>query len=129
MNTIVHPAGLSTEKMQKKIEANEKKPFDFKKIWIRIRLMKTPTITDLASLIRSIKSQVCDDYIEEKGDIPSIQLTIGCGPNGWNYQTGDNSFTGGAYGHPFWGVGYVTRRCNSRQLAKEIINDALSQQH
>jgi hypothetical protein len=89
--------------------------------------MKTPTIAELASLIRAIKPEICDDYIEEPGDTPSIQLTIGCGDDDWSYQTGDNSYSGGAYGFPYWGTGYITRRCNSRDLAREIINDALSQ--
>jgi hypothetical protein len=89
--------------------------------------MKTPTIKDLSAIIRSIKPHIQDNYIEETGGIPFIQLTIGCGPDGWNYQTGDNSFTGGAYCFPFWGVGYVTRRCNSRALARDIIGDAMAQ--
>ncbi len=91
--------------------------------------MKTPTIATLAEIIRAIKPEICDDYIEEEGDTPGIQLTIGCGEEGWSYQTGDNSYSGGAYGYPFWGVGYVTRRCNSRELAKEIIQDAKNQQY
>jgi hypothetical protein len=89
--------------------------------------MKTPTIKELSALIRSIKPHIENDYIEEKGDTPFIQLTIGCGPDGWNYKTGDNSFTAGVYSFPFWGVGCVTRRCNSRTLARDIIADAMAQ--
>lgn len=89
--------------------------------------MKTPTIEELSSIIRAIKPQICDDYIEEKGDTPFIQLTIGCDEKGWDFQTGDNSYSGGAYFHANWGIGYITRRCNSRKLAREIIEDARSQ--
>lgn len=90
--------------------------------------LQTPTIEELACLIRAIKSDICDDYKEEEDDTPSICLTIGASyDESWDYQTGDNSYSGGAYGHPFWGVGYVTRDCNSRELAKEIIEDCRSQ--
>jgi len=89
--------------------------------------MKTPTIKCLSAIIRALKPAICDDYREDPEDLPSIQLTIGCGPDGWSWQSGYNSYSGGAYLHPHWGVGYVTRRCNSRALAREIINDALSQ--
>ena len=86
-----------------------------------------PTIAELAALIRAIKPDICDDYVEEVGDIPSIMLTIGADENGWSYQTGDNSYTGGAYSYARWGVGYVTRRRNSRDLAREILDDLAGQ--
>lgn len=89
--------------------------------------LRTPTIEELAGLIHAIKPDICDDYKEEEADEPSICLTIGADYDGWSYQTGDNSYTGGAYHYPYWGVGYVTRRCNSRELAKEIIEDCISQ--
>ncbi|MFN9912903.1 MAG: hypothetical protein ACK53L_09975, partial [Pirellulaceae bacterium] len=41
----------------------------------------------------------------------------------WNYQTGDNSFTGGAYGHPEW----FTTSIMSRSNCKEIVDDLISE--
>jgi hypothetical protein len=41
-------------------------------------------------------------------------------------QSGDNSFTGGAYGHQFWGVG-VYSRTNARRLAEEMVGEAVDQ--
>lgn len=90
-------------------------------------LKGAPTIEELARLVRAIKPDICDDYVEEKGDTPSIQLTIGADEEGWSYQTGDNSYTGGAYDYASWGIGYITRRCNSREVAKEILADLASQ--
>ncbi len=82
-----------------------------------------PTIKELAKLITSIKPGIDDSYVEEPGDTPSIQITVGWTPGeSWGYQTGDNSLMGGAYLHPMWAVGYITRRCNARELAKELID-------
>jgi len=90
-------------------------------------LKGAPTIGELARLVRDVKLDIMDEYIEEKGDTPSIQLTIGADEDGWSYQTGDNSYSGGAYGYRSWGVGYVTRRCNSREVARDILSDLASQ--
>jgi len=90
--------------------------------------LRVPSIKDLASLITAIKLDICDEYRERDDEEPNIMLTIGCAyDKDWSYQTGDNSYSGGAYGHPYWGVGYVTRRCNARGLAREIIEDCQSQ--
>lgn len=88
-----------------------------------MKTIKYPTIKEISALIRAIKPEICDDYIEEKGDTPFIQITIGFSPNSgnWSYQTGDNSYTGGAYSYPDWAVGYITRRCDSRELARDLI--------
>ena len=85
-------------------------------------MKKCPTIIELSSLIKGIKEDL-RQYSERETD-----LTIGWTPGkGWGYQTGDNSYTGGAYFHPLWGVDTVTRGCNSRELAKEIINQLMDQ--
>lgn len=90
--------------------------------------LRTPSIVELAKLIDSIKPDIEDDFRDNEDEEPGIDITIGCSyDEEWSYQTGDNSYTGGAYSHPFWGVGRITRRCNSRELAKEIIEDCLDQ--
>lgn len=85
--------------------------------------MKFPTIKDIAALVRSIKPEVQDWMIDQPHDEPSIMLTVGHDPEtgDWDYQTGDNSYSGGAYGYRNWGIGYVTRRCNAREVAADII--------
>jgi len=84
-----------------------------------------PTVGELSSLIRCLKKEICEDYrAYDDDEEPGILLTIGCSyDKGWSYQTGDNSYTGGAYGHPYWGVGAIYRNSNSRELAKEINAD------
>lgn len=79
-------------------------------------------------LFKSLKQQIGDDYRasdDPDDNMPGMQVTIGFTPESedklcsWHYQTGDNSYSGGAYGHPHWAVVSLYRRSNSRQLAEE----------
>jgi hypothetical protein len=76
-------------------------------------------------LLKALKADICDDYrASEDDDTPGMCVTIGVTIReddtvSWSYQTGDNSFTGGAYSHPHWAVIYLYRRSNSRQLAED----------
>ena len=94
---------------------------------------KLPTIRELAEIVRHVSQQVprvsdsdAADYIDKwSGDpLPSIDLTIGWDPETgeWSYQTGDNSFTGGAYGYPIWAVTTIYRRRDSRAVARGLID-------
>ena len=87
---------------------------------------KFPRIGDLTRLFIDLKQTIDDDCrIElQEDDVPTLQVTIGFDPETgeWSYQTGDNSFTGGAYGFPVWAVVYLQRRSNSRDLAHEVIS-------
>jgi hypothetical protein len=81
------------------------------------------TINEIKELLISLKSDICDDYRTDEKDLPGMVVTIGYSPNGdWDYQTGDNSFTGGAYGHPHWAVVHLYRRSNSLELARDVID-------
>lgn len=87
---------------------------------------KLPTIKELSALVRGLKPRIMDDYRSEGCEdlpYPTMDLTVGWGPETgeWSYQTGDNSYTGGAYGFPFWAVATIDRRSNSREVAKELI--------
>lgn len=82
-------------------------------------------------LVKSLKPQIRDDYRasdDPDDDTPAMQLTIGFTPEtedkdcSWHYQTGDNSYSGGAYGHHHWAVVTVTRRCKSAEVTEEIAN-------
>ena len=75
------------------------------------------------------RAEICDDPDDET---PGMQVTFGVtinedGSLSWSYQTGDNSYTGGAYGHPIWAVVSLYRRSRSREVAEEAMEDALSQ--
>lgn len=51
--------------------------------------------------------------------MPTELLTVGADDARW--QTGDNSFTGGAYGFPYWGTAAVYRDSDiARQVVDEI---------
>lgn len=92
---------------------------------------KLPTIAAIAKLLRALKPDIADDYrcTDDPDDtIPGMLVTIGASTNGsWNYQTGDNSYTGGAYGHAYWGVIYLHRRTNSITAAREAVNEIAEQ--
>lgn len=68
----------------------------------------------------------------------SIELTVGFTPGesvtggeddsaSWSYQTGDNSYSGGAYGHPVWGVVWISADSLPDEVASEIAADIESQ--
>lgn len=91
------------------------------------------------NLFKSLKSDIGDEYraSEDPDDnIPGMQVTIGFTPSSednsfsWHYQTGDNSYQGGAYGHSHWAVVSLYRRSNSKSLALDCadqIADSVSQ--
>jgi len=84
-----------------------------------------PLVKDLAALVRHVKTCIGDDCRasdDPDDNRPAICLTVGWSDETgkWSWQSGDNSFTGGAYGYPHWAVVTVTRRCNSFDLAREI---------
>ena len=87
-----------------------------------------PTIKDISDLLIALKSDIQDDYrasCEPDDDMPGMQVTISYNPDSkeWNYQTGDNSFSGGCYGDPYWAVINLYRRSNCRELAKDAIGE------
>jgi hypothetical protein len=90
--------------------------------------MKLPLIKDLAALIKRLKPQIQDDYraseFDSEDDLPSMLLTVGWSAEsgGWGWQTGDNSYSGGAYFYPTWATVAVYRRSNSLELARDIRN-------
>lgn len=86
---------------------------------------------DIYRLLRNLKPTIADDYraSDDPDDkLPGMQVTIGAtvqddGTFQWDYQTGDNSFSGGAYRHATWGIGYLYRRSNCRELAASIVSE------
>jgi len=97
-------------------------PNDFDKFWRRRN-------KDLVNLLIKLKKHINTDMLQEGDTLPSIQITISVDKllSDWNYQTGDNSYSGGCYGDPYWGVGSLYRRTNCKQLAKDLIEDLANQ--
>ena len=89
-------------------------------------------VPEWTRLFKRLKSQISDEYRcsdDPDDDKPGMCVTIGFTPASedsmcsWSYQTGDNSFTGGAYGHRHWAVVYLYRRSNSRELAEQAADE------
>lgn len=84
-----------------------------------------PKINELRRLFIALKQDIGDDYrctLDDGRCPPSMDVTVGWEPEdgSWNYQTGDNSYTGGAYGYRHWAVVYLDRRSNSTEMAREV---------
>lgn len=87
---------------------------------------KLPSIKEVSELVKAIKGHIDNDCrVDEFSDTPGINLIVGFDPetSEWSYQTGDSSYSGSAYHYPIWGVAGVYRRSNSRDVAKDIINE------
>lgn len=93
---------------------------------------------EVCSLLKALKREIGDDYRasdDPHDNTPGMQVTIGATVNddgslSWDYQTGDNSYSGGAYCHKNWGVIYLYRRSNCHELAHDAVNeiaDSISQ--
>jgi hypothetical protein len=81
---------------------------------------------EIAQLLIELKPQIDDDFraSENDDDIPGMQVTVSTNDmQSWNYQTGDNSYSGGCYGDRHWSVIYLYRRSNCAQLAIEAVNE------
>ena len=77
-------------------------------------------ITNLASLISSIKADWRGDALLKEGIEVTVATTDG---KRWAYQTGDNSYTGGAYGMEHWSVQTIFPNTNCYTMAREIVNE------
>ena len=91
------------------------------------RPIKLPLIKDITALFVSLKKRIGDEYraSDDSDDTtPAMSVTIGANEKGeWNFQTGDNSFSGGAYSFPHWSTVTLQRRSNSTELARDVISE------
>lgn len=82
---------------------------------------------DVAKLVRDLIPTIEDEYRatdDPEDDTPGMSLTIGADLDGsWGYQTGDNSFAGGAYGFPHWGCAAIYRDSDPRDVARQIVDE------
>lgn len=86
-------------------------------------------ISDLIQLIDHLKNDITDEMKDSDDESPYMQLTISVNNDctTWSYQTGDNSCHGSCYGDPYWGVGYITKDQDSKNTAKDLIEDLADQ--
>ena len=85
-------------------------------------------VAELAPLIQELIATINDDdraTDDPDDDTPGFQFTVGSNRemDDWSYQTGDNSFTGGAYGFSYWGIAYLSRDTVPLDAAKEIADE------
>lgn len=87
-------------------------------------------VNEIASLLRIIKRETHWPELVTTDDIGQrccfLDVTVGADDTlTWDYQTGDNSFTGGAYVFPHWGTSSLSPRCNCKEVAREIAGQIL----
>jgi hypothetical protein len=88
--------------------------------------MKQYLKTDLEKLIKlnldEWKSWLSEDTDTDEG---WTQLTIGYDDQTelWGYQTGDNSFTGAAYGFQAWLVVNFSRECMAEEIMERLCEE------
>lgn len=85
------------------------------------------TRDEIKRLCTAVQADITDEMRSDPdAEEPSICLTVGAkgaGPDdSWSYQTGDNSFTGGAYGYPHWAVVYLDRDTDIDELVEEVFD-------
>lgn len=77
-------------------------------------------ITEITALLISLKTICKNDSILKEGLDITVATTNG---KSWNYQTGDNSYTGGAYGMVHWSVQTIYPNTNCYTMAREIVSE------
>lgn len=82
---------------------------------------------EIRKLLVELKKQISDDYRcsdDPDDDKPGMCVTVSTNDfSTWDYQTGDNSYTGGCYGHRHWSVIYLYRNSNSTELANDAVEE------
>ena len=111
---------------------------------VRKLLKQLPSLRqELYSLLVEIKKDADWDFLRQEvlefgpstDPTPYVDVTIGCTFNfaegwiSWNFQTGDNSFTGGAYGHLEWFNTSLLTRSNCKTAANELIDEIAGRIH
>lgn len=93
-------------------------------------------IAEWVELLEALKGDICDEYRctdDSDDETPGMLVTFGFTPESderdasWSYQTGDNSYTGGAYGHPYWGLAYLYRDSDAKAVAEDAADEIAEQ--
>ena len=93
--------------------------------------LHTMKIKDVTRLLISLKKQISDDYRatdDPDDNSPGMQVTIATTDGkDWDYQTGDNSYSGACYHYRHWAVIYLYRRSDCRALAREAVAECMEE--
>ena len=94
----------------------------------RIAIIRNEFARQLISIKKTVNWADFEPDPEDDG-LPHLCVTFGANEDlsGWGYQTGDNSYTGGAYGFKYWGLCYLGPRTNSKEAATEVLDQILGQ--
>lgn len=88
-------------------------------------------IDEIRDLLSDLKTDIADDYRasdDPSDDTPGMQVTVSTSDmRSWNYQTGDNSFSGACYGDPHWSVIYLYRDSDVQDLAETAVSELADQ--
>jgi hypothetical protein len=85
----------------------------------------------MTDLDREVKSDIREflelnmaAFRDDAKEYGGMDITIACNDDGtqWNYQTGDNSYTGGAYGLQHWAVDTIDDEMTWDDVYQSIIN-------
>ena len=94
-------------------------------------MTRKEVIEEVGEWLILLKPYIDDDMKDADDTLPNMPVTIGItmeGPDeieAFGVQSGDNSYSGAAYHHPHWGVGWLFRRSNCRALATELVDEAI----
>ena len=90
-------------------------------------------MNQLIEIIEGVKEEYTKYYIDDE-EIECLQLTVGShgdedydGDIQFGCQTGDNSYTGAAYGYRCWGIAYIYDDTDSKETAV-VLAGQLSEQ-
>jgi len=101
-----------------------------KEAWAEFRAAVAETLREIHARenwdgLEAEHREAIRDGLAERDSDACLDVTFGLsikdGEYSWGYQTGDNSFTGGAYGHPNWSVVSLSRDTDCDELAEEVI--------
>lgn len=86
-------------------------------------MKKSEFRAEMIRLIIALIPTIGDEYrAHDESDEPSMQVSVGANAEGWGYQTGDNSYTGGAYSFENWAVVYLDRESKPETVADDIVS-------
>lgn len=87
-----------------------------------IEKIKPEVVQYIAELQKQIEPEFRAEGMEDE-DYPSMDLTLAINDEGtiWTIQTGDRSYSGAAYGLPYWGIATLTEDDSPEQVFRELV--------
>ena len=79
---------------------------------------------EVRSDIRQFITVNLEDFKQDAIEFGGLDITIACNDQGdaWNYQTGDNSYTGNAYGLNHWAIDTIDADTDASELYASVRN-------